>query len=130
MQRVLIAGSRNWDDVDKVEAVLRHLSEDTVVVHRGREGAEAIAARVADQAGQVVELVSTDGVPFVRRRELECDTIALNGVCQLIVFRNPGISLDIDRLIWLATKAGIDVVVHESHRRNIVRLNRVRTVRS
>lgn len=59
--RILITGSRNWNDVDVIVRALRdatsdveHMS-DVMVVHGAARGADQLAGRIAEQHGMLVE---------------------------------------------------------------------------
>lgn len=53
--RVLICGSRNWDDPKPIRLVISSLPKDTIVIEGGARGADTIAANLAREYGLVVE---------------------------------------------------------------------------
>ncbi len=111
--RVLLCGSRRWTDVERIRAVLGNLPKDAVIVHGGAAGAEAIADREARALGLQVEVFSPDTERFGRRAAMLRDREMLaGGVERVIAFRMNGISVDTDRVLLLAVRAGVDVTVH------------------
>jgi len=60
--RILVTGSREWDDVDRIKLALRLVREepffaDAVLVHGGARGVDTIAAEAWDAMGGKVEPV-------------------------------------------------------------------------
>lgn len=115
--RVLLCGSRRWTDVEQIRAVLGNLPKDTVIVHGGAAGAEAIADREAQALGLQVEVFLLDTERFGRRAAMLRDREMLaGGIERVIAFRMSGISVDTDRVLLLAVRAGVDVPVHHGFR--------------
>lgn len=54
--RVLVTGSRDWDDIDRIQAALLLLPPgDHTIVHGGARGADSIADDLARHLGHQVE---------------------------------------------------------------------------
>jgi hypothetical protein len=59
--RILITGSRDWNDADTIKNALRDAvwdekeMSDVLVVHGGARGADMLAGRVAEQHGMMTE---------------------------------------------------------------------------
>lgn len=51
MRRVVICGSRTWDDQATIAARMRTLPPDTLVIHGGADGADTLAGRYAEGQG-------------------------------------------------------------------------------
>lgn len=49
--RVLVCGSRNWSDKQKIKERLEKLPEGTVIIHGACRGADQIAGEVARELG-------------------------------------------------------------------------------
>lgn len=49
--RVLICGSRTWEDEEPIKRLLSSMSGYTVVIHGAAQGADSIAGRVAKELG-------------------------------------------------------------------------------
>ena len=64
MKRVLITGSRDWDDTDEILWALRQAAEDLggpfVLVHGGARGADSIAGEMQLLQGWPVEVHEAD----------------------------------------------------------------------
>ena len=111
--RVVIYGSGRWRDAELVRQVLRALPAGTVIVRRtNTHGAEEIAEREARAVGLEVASVALNMYRFGHKAALERDLAMLEGADRVIVFRSVGVSMDTDRMIWLAAKKGVNVLVH------------------
>ena len=111
--RVLICGSRRWRDAKAVRTALQDLPKDTVIVHGGDKGADMIVDREARMLGMEVELWHADRERFGRRAAaLRDKEVVASGVDKLIVFRRNEVSLDVERLVLLSMRAGVEVVIH------------------
>lgn len=72
--RVLVCGSRSWDDPDEIRKVLERLPRESVVVHGGARGADRMADTIARSLGLQVEEYKADwgrhgrAAGFVRNR--------------------------------------------------------------
>jgi hypothetical protein len=61
VRRILVTGSRRWNDVATIRDVLRaYAGTDTVIVHGAANGADAIAEQVATSLGLKTERVAAD----------------------------------------------------------------------
>lgn len=60
LRKVLVAGSRGWDDVAAVVAELEKLHPECVVVHGGCRGADQIAGVVAETLGLKTRVYPAD----------------------------------------------------------------------
>jgi len=49
--RVLVTGSRTWDDTQVIRARLEQLPEGSVIIHGGCRGADILAERIAKELG-------------------------------------------------------------------------------
>jgi hypothetical protein len=60
--RVLVCGSRNWHDRDRISARLAQLpgADDTVIVHGNARGADRLAGEEANKLGLLVEVCPAD----------------------------------------------------------------------
>lgn len=52
--RVLVCGSRKWEDYDAIEKRLKLLSKHTVIIEGEAPGADRMARRIAQRLGMVV----------------------------------------------------------------------------
>ncbi len=55
MSRVIVCGSRRWEDRDAIANRLFYLPTDTVVVHGCAKGADRIAGQEAQKLGLLIE---------------------------------------------------------------------------
>ncbi len=111
--RILITGSRNWDDILSIRNAILNESmktrDNVVVVHGGARGADYLAGRVADELKLDVEVYKADwntygkAAGFVRNDKM----VKLGAdVCLAFIKNNSaGATMCAD----LAEKAGIPV---------------------
>ena len=52
--RVLFCGDRNWTDEDMIEAAMRLLPRDTIIIEGEARGADSLARKVAERLGYKV----------------------------------------------------------------------------
>jgi hypothetical protein len=111
--RVLICGSRTWNDLGSIARVIRALPEGTTVICGGALGADSIAQTLAEARGLIVLTVRADWArhdhaagPIRNQRMLD-----EGRPDRVIAFRMPGVSRGTDDMIRRATKAGIPVEV-------------------
>jgi hypothetical protein len=114
MRRVIVTGSRTWTDPQAIEAVLRDLPHDVLIVHGAHwQGADAIADEIALRLGLAVERHPADWERYGRsagpRRNEE---MATAGAERCIAFRSPGRSAGTDDMIARARVHGIPVDLH------------------
>jgi len=60
MTRILICGSRDWNDFNTIKKYLQTLPKDTVIIHGGCRGADSIAGYLAKQMGMEVVVFKAD----------------------------------------------------------------------
>lgn len=53
--RILICGSRDFNEVDEILYVFENLSKDDIIIHGGARGADSIAGWIAKQRGMEVK---------------------------------------------------------------------------
>lgn len=112
---VLICGSRTWKDRAAVERVIFALDRDTIVVHGGAQGADALADEAALLWGLTRRVYPADwnrhgreAGPIRNQQMLD-----LEDIVRVIAFRMPGESRDTDDMVRRARAAGIPVEVIE-----------------
>lgn len=111
MTCVIITESRTWEDRQAIEAALRSLPPDTVIVHGAHwAGADAIVDEIAGRIGLPVERHPAHWQRFGRsagpRRNEE---MASAGADLCIAFRAPGRSPGTDDMTARAQAHGIPV---------------------
>ena len=60
MTRILICGSREWNDFNTIKKYLQTLPKDTVIIHGGCRGTDSIAGYLAKQMGMEVQVYKAD----------------------------------------------------------------------
>ena len=65
--RVLVCGSREWKDLQKIQARLSQLPSDSVVIHGDCRGADRMAGDVAEALGFRVERYPADWVKLGKK---------------------------------------------------------------
>ena len=111
--RALICGSRHWKDMKAIRTALQDLPKGTVIVHGGDKEMDMIVDREARALGMEVEIWHADRERFGRRAAaLRDKEVVASGVDRLIVFRRNEVSLDVERLVLLSMRAGVEVVIH------------------
>lgn len=117
--RILITGSRDWEDVAAIRDAIRaavgdHPRDDVVVVHGAARGADTIAGKVAQHSGLVEERHPADWSKNGRAagpiRNAEMVSLGAD-VC--LAFPR-GASRGTRGCMALAEKAGIPVIVTEA----------------
>lgn len=118
MFRLLISGSRDWEDKDVILAELREVAREhgtdvTLVSGSCPRGADALCESLARRLGWVVETHPAQWDKFgksagYKRNEL----MVLLGADKLIAFRK-NLSKGTSHTIALAQKAGIPTIVKE-----------------
>src|SRR4051812_12062124 len=58
--RVLVCGSRSWQDRDAIYNFLAFLTPDNLVIHGGAKGADTIAGEAAERRGARVRVFPAD----------------------------------------------------------------------
>lgn len=112
--KVIVCGSREWTDRGSIEAVLSKLEADTIVLHGGCRGADALAGEVAEGLGfTVIEfpaLWATEGKSAGPRRNVR---MLGQRPDRVIAFHE-----DLDKskgtkhMVSIARQAGVPVEVH------------------
>ena len=64
MTRILICGSRDWNDFNTIKKYLQTLPKDTVIIHGGCRGADSIAGYLAKQMEMEVQVYKADWNKF------------------------------------------------------------------
>jgi YspA, cpYpsA-related SLOG family len=112
--RVLVCGSRTWDDADEIRKVLERFGRETTIVHGGARGADTIAAGVAHALGMQVEEYPADfelhGRPAGIIRNIEM----IETEPDLVVAFWDGVSTGTKHTLSLAKKNRIPIEIHLS----------------
>lgn len=116
-QRVMVTGSRHWDDAQAIFNRLAKLDRSTVIVHgAARLGADAIADRAARRLGLACDPLPAkwrvDGIYNPRAGFERNDQMLDSGVVLVLAFRAGGMSNGTDHAIRGARQRGIEVEVH------------------
>jgi hypothetical protein len=119
MTRILITGSRDWNDIDQLTSVLRSAwnlagqPEDAVLVSGScRTGADAIAEEVWDRQGYAIESHPADWDQFGKRAGFvrNAEMVNLGADICLAFIRNG--SKGATMTAELAQKAGITTYIY------------------
>ena len=113
--RVLICGSRSWDDSDAVAIEIANLPNDAVVIHGAAPGADSLAGRWALFYGLVVYEYPADWAKYGRRAGPIRNQQMLDegSPDEVIAFRKRGPSPGTDDMIRRARAEGLPVRVIE-----------------
>lgn len=117
MKRILITGSRNFSHTDLMEEALeRHIDqpEDTVVIHGGARGADALAGALSENRGCTIEIFEAQWDKYGKgaggiRNQLMVDSGA--DICLAFPLENSVGTYD---CIKRAKSAGIEVEIFTS----------------
>lgn len=121
--RVLVCGSRTWENYSAIKNRLALFADDTVIVHGAARGADEMAAKAALELGLAIDLPPTFANPlggypaewerygkragYIRNRQM-----IDSGVGLVIAFwrgESPGTASTID----LAQRCDLPVEIHE-----------------
>jgi YspA, cpYpsA-related SLOG family len=108
--KVLVCGSRAWDDYVAIFDRLSLLPRGSTIVHGGARGADQIAARVAGRLGFQVEEFLPDWSNG-KRAGLDRNLVMLDQKPDLVIAFWDGHSTGTTHTITEATKRGIPVEV-------------------
>ena len=114
--RVLITGSRTWDNIDTIRDALRNvLSQDgdITVVHGGARGADEIAGHVARELGMKVEVHPADWETHGRQAGLLRNAEMVDLGADLVLSFRKNYSRGTTHCINLARGKGIQIISHE-----------------
>jgi len=113
--KVLICGTRTWNDQRPVWRVLDDLYEanpDLEVIHGAAKGADSIAGQIATSFGIPVTAVPADWEKFGKSAGPMRNKEMLGMAPDLVVaFRRDGESRGTDHMIRIARRAGVPVRV-------------------
>jgi hypothetical protein len=112
--RVLVCGSRDWADRDRLRATLdERFADATLVIHGGASGADSLAHEWARDRGISVQVYPADwqtcgrkAGPLRNRHMLE-----RGGATHVIAFRARPDSRGTNNMIFLARKRGLPLWV-------------------
>lgn len=111
--RVLICGSRTWNDPAPIEAVISQLRPGTVVIEGDAPGADRIAGQLARRHGLEVLTYPADWARYgdaagpIRNARM----LREGKPTHVVAFRMPGTSRGTDNMIDQARKAGVPVSI-------------------
>lgn len=116
MRRVLICGSRDWTDAERIRDVLICLGNGTVVIHGGCRGADRIADRQARALGYEVIVYPADWQKYGKAAGPKRNGLMLREgkPDEVIAFRN-GVTRGTEDMVGRARVLGIRVVEHWAH---------------
>lgn len=114
--RVLVCGSRDWEDEDEIADVLADLiaGAPVTIVHGGARGADYIAGKIAEFYGYAVEVFPADWERYGKRAGFIRNVAMLDTrPDRVVAFQRNG-SRGTQHTIDEARKRGIPVDVHSS----------------
>jgi len=99
--RILICGSRDWDNHKKIESEFeKSIPKDSVIIHGGAKGADSIADSIARKLGFKVEVYKAEWDKYGKSAGMIRNYEMLNsGVDRVLAFwdeKSPGTSHMID----------------------------------
>lgn len=112
-KRILICGSRTWEDALAVREVIARLPDGTVVIHGAAPGADSVADQAARDRGLPRKAYPADWKAYgdaagpIRNARM----LAEGRPDRVIAFRMPGESRGTDDMVRQARAAGIPVEV-------------------
>lgn len=110
--RVIICGSRHWQDAAPIADLIARLPAGTTVMHGGAPGADSLAAHLAAARYLPVEAFPADWKNFGRRAgPLRNRQMLASGVDAVYAFRLPGSSPGTDDMIRIARAAKVPVKI-------------------
>lgn len=115
VMKVLVCGSRDWDDYDAVHGALASLVAERgqfVVMHGGARGADRLAGSAAARLGLEVREYPANWKRHGRRAGYLRNEEMLAACPDLVVAFHKDGSRGTAHMISVARKAGIEVIVH------------------
>lgn len=117
MSRILICGSRDWNDFNSIKNYLQTLPKDSIIIHGGCRGADSIAGYLAKQMGMEVQVYKADWtthgkVAGPKRNQKMLDEGKPN--CVVAFHNDISNSKGTLDMVTRAEKNGLDVFVIES----------------
>ena len=110
--RVIICGSRHWQDAVPIADLVARLPAGTTVIHGGAPGADSLAAHYAAARHLPVEAIPADWKRFgPRAGPLRNRQMLASGVDAVYAFRLPGASSGTDDMIRIARAAKVPVKI-------------------
>jgi YspA, cpYpsA-related SLOG family len=111
--RVLICGSRDWEDEELIKDVISSLPPETVVIHGGARGADRIAGLSARKRGLPVKVFFPNWEKYGRAGGLIRNQQMLDdGKPDHVIAFHKANSRGTQDMIDRARKAGLSVEVH------------------
>lgn len=110
--RVLVCGSRTWDDAVEIAEALKHLPRGSTVIHGGARGADQLAGTVAAKLGFTVETYPADWDLHGRSAGAIRNIEMIETRPDKVVAFWDGRSIGTKHTLDLARKAEIPVEVH------------------
>lgn len=110
--RVLICGSRDWSDREKIDNRIKALPEDATVITGGARGADMMAASCASDRGHRVEIFSAQWQKHGRAAGPIRNRLMLDSGVDLVIAFPQGESRGTRDTITEARRRGISVEVH------------------
>lgn len=116
--RVLITGSRDWDNLDLMLDVMCELPSDTVIIHGGSLGADSMADAIAKHLGMERKKYKADWSSGSKREGLYRNSQMLyeSKPDRVIGFRSRKDSKGTNDMLFKAGKAGIPHDIYDDWR--------------
>ncbi len=115
--RVLICGSRTWEDEEPIRCLLSSLSSGyTTVIHGGANGVDTIAGRLAKRMGMEVQVFYAEWTRYgkaagpIRNRQM-----LVEGTPDIVHAFSVDLSVSKGTadMVQQARKSGVPVVIHQ-----------------
>lgn len=114
--KVLVCGSRDWDDYEAIAVQLDRFSPGTDVIHGNARGADRIAAKIAANLGLHVRAFPADWREQGKRAGVVRNIAMLDENPDLVIAFQRNGSRGTQHTIDEARKRGIPVEVHASQK--------------
>jgi hypothetical protein len=110
--RVLVCGSRSWDDAAEIAEALKRLPRGSTVIHGGARGADQLAGTVAAKLGFEVEVYPADWSAYGKRAGFIRNMEMIDTQPDRVVAFWDGRSTGTKHTLDLARRAEIEVEIH------------------
>jgi len=104
--RVIICGSRDWDDYTKIREYVETLPKDTIIIEGGARGADKLARNAAIQCGLKYETYNANWDRYGRSAGPKRNQEMLDSGAALVVGFRKNMSRGTTDMLDRAAKAG------------------------
>ena len=116
--KILITGSRDFDEPDKIKEVINSFSSDTIIIHGAASGADTLADKYGKEKGLEIMPFPADWKKYGRAAgPIRNKQMLVEGKPDIVYafYRDKAESKGTKNMVNQAIKAGIKVIEYESN---------------